>query len=280
MTLEDLKQKTNLFDSHTHLGFPGYKKTEEELINDSISAGVTELFDVSVDLDTSKDNLERVTRNPAVKCLVGIDPEVVIPGSEMYKKVDNIVQWIEQQLSTLDELISSNINLISGLGETGIDLHHLRTHGATEEELEKSKKIQTLLYEGQLKLAEKYNLFLSIHSRGAEAYCLEVLKKYKVKGIFHSFTGNFDTAKAILEHGCALGVNGIVTFKNSHDLKLIYKKLIGEVPAEVTPNFFYQKGIFFETDAPFLAPEGKRGEINESANIKIIFDKFVEELRS
>lgn len=280
MTLDDLKQKNNLFDSHTHLGFPGYKKTETEIINDSIAAEVTELFDVSVDLDTSKDNLERVKRNKNVKCLVGIDPEVVIPGSEMYKKFDNVEQWIEQQISSLDELISSNLAEISGIGETGIDLHHLRVSGATEEELEESKKIQTILYEEQLKLAQKYNLFLSIHSRGAEAYCLEVLKKYNVKGIFHSYTGDFATAEKVLEHGCGLGVNGIVTFKNSHDLKLIYKKLIGQIPNDVSPNFFYQKGIFFETDAPFLAPEGKRGQINESANIRIIFDKFVEDLRS
>ncbi|MEO6728300.1 MAG: TatD family hydrolase [Candidatus Dojkabacteria bacterium] len=281
MTLEDLKQKTFLFDSHTHLGFEGYKTSTENIIKASKNAGVEELFDVSVDIASSRENIERAKQFKEVKALVGIDPEAIIPGSELYKKVDNVEQWIEQEIETLEELIINNKDLVIGIGETGIDLHHLRVAGTSEDEVEKSKKLQTKLYEKQLQLAEKYNLFLSIHSRGAEAYCLEVLKKYNVKGIFHSFTGDFKTAEAILEHGCALGVNGIVTFKNSHNLRLIYKTLIGKLPeGEVKPDFFYKKGIFFETDAPFLSPEGKRGEINESANIKVIFDKLVEYLRS
>ncbi len=281
MTLEELKQKTYLFDSHTHLGFPGYKKSTDEIIQNAENNGVHELFDVSVDLESSKDNLERAKKFESVKALVGIDPEAVIPGSELYKKVDNIEEWIEQHIATLDELITTEKNYINGIGETGIDLHHIRVAGASEAEIEESKRIQTILFEKQLKLAEKYNLFLSIHSRGAESYCLDVVKKYDVKAIFHSYTGDFNTAQEILEHGCGLGVNGIVTFKNSYDLKLIYKTLIGKLPeGEVKPEFFYKKGIFFETDAPFLAPDGKRGEINESANIKVIFDKFVNDLRS
>jgi len=199
----------------------------------------------------------------------------------LYKKVDNIDVWIEQHLATLEDLITTNKELVIGIGETGIDLHHIKVAGAGEEEINESKRIQTILFEKQLQLAEKYNLFVSIHSRGAESYCLDVVKNFNVKAIFHSFTGDFNTAQAILDHGCALGVNGIVTFKNSHDLKLIYKTLIGKLPeGEISPDFFYKKGIFFETDAPFLAPDGKRGEINEPANIKVIFDKFVEELRS
>ena len=280
MTLTELKQKQHLFDSHTHLGFDGYKNNIDDLINNAVKSNVDELFDVSVDIKSSKENIDRAKKHSQVKTLVGIDPEIVIPGSEMYKEVDNIDVWIEQEIATLEKLIVDNQELVIGIGETGIDLHHLRVSGVSEAEIEKSKRIQTKLYEEQLKLAEKYNLFLSIHSRGAEAYCLDVVKKYDVKAIFHSYTGDFNTAKAILEHGCALGVNGIITFKNSHDLRHTYKVLIGKLPEDVTPNFFYQKGIFFETDAPFLAPDGKRGEINESANIKIIFDKFVDELKS
>jgi len=281
MTLDELKQKNYLFDSHAHLGFPGYKKSTQDLINDAKDSNVEEVFDVAVDIESSKDNIERAKKYESSKALVGIDPEALIPGSELYKKVDNIDVWIEQHLATLEDLITTNKELVIGIGETGIDLHHIKVAGAGEEEINESKRIQTILFEKQLQLAEKYNLFVSIHSRGAESYCLDVVKNFNVKAIFHSFTGDFNTAQAILDHGCALGVNGIVTFKNSHDLKLIYKTLIGKLPeGEISPDFFYKKGIFFETDAPFLAPDGKRGEINEPANIKVIFDKFVEELRS
>ncbi|MFS8131185.1 MAG: TatD family hydrolase [Candidatus Dojkabacteria bacterium] len=281
MTLDQLKEKTYLFDSHSHLGFPGYKQTTGEIIQNAKDRGVNEIFDVAVDIESSKDNIERSKKFETSKALVGIDPEALIPGSELYKKVVDIDVWTEQQIATLEELITNNKDYIVGIGEAGIDLHHLRISGASEVDIEESKKIQTKLFEAQLKLAEKYNLFLSIHSRGAEAYCLDVVKKYDVKAIFHSFTGDFNTAEAILKHGCALGVNGIVTFKNSYDLKLIYKTLIGKLPdGEIKPEFFYKKGIFFETDAPFLAPDGMRGEINEPANISVIYEKFVEALRS
>lgn len=275
MTLSDLQKIDFLFDSHAHLGFDGYKKHTEAILNLAKSFDVLEIFDVSVDTKSSIENVKRASEYSMVKALVGIDPEVLIPGSEMYTKVDNIDEWLEQEFKTLEELIIDNPEQIIGIGETGIDLHHLKAAKTPADLIEESRELQIKLFRKHLELAQRYNYFISIHSRGAEQECLEILKEYKVNGIFHSFTGNLEIAKQILESGNALGVNGIVTFKNATDLKNLYKTIIGEVNEELNPSFFYKKGIFFETDAPFLAPEGKRGEINESANIRIIFDEFV-----
>ena len=56
--------------------------------------------------------------------------------------------------------------------------------------------------------------------------------------------------------GYLLGINGVITFKNS---KL--KEVIKEIPLE---------SIILETDSPYLTPEPFRGKKNEPARIKEI----------
>jgi TatD DNase family protein len=124
-----------------------------------------------------------------------------------------------------------------------------------------------------LELGEESGLPLSVHSRAAEERCLEIVKTYPAaRGIFHSFTGDYVTAKKILDAGWALGVNGIVTYKNAVVLREMYKNILGEISTDWSPGDFYSKGIYFETDAPFLTPLGSKSGRNEPANINKIYE--------
>ena len=60
--------------------------------------------------------------------------------------------------------------------------------------------------------------------------------------------------------GYLLGINGVITFKNS---KL--KDVIREIPLE---------NIVLETDSPYLAPEPNRGKRNDSRNVRFIAEKI------
>ncbi len=67
-------------------------------------------------------------------------------------------------------------------------------------------------------MALRHNLPVVIHARESFTEIFTVLDRVwqtGMKGVFHSFTGNRDHVKKILEYDFYFGINGIVTFKNS-----------------------------------------------------------------
>ena len=86
------------------------------------------------------------------------------------------------------------------------------------------------------------------------------MKKYKVKGIIHCFSGSLETANIYIGMGYKLGIGGVLTFKNSK---------LGEVVKEVSLN-----SIVLETDSPYLTPDPYRGKTNSSKYIPLIAEKL------
>lgn len=84
--------------------------------------------------------------------------------------------------------------------------------------------------------------------------------------VFHSFTGTRDDLQRLRRYGDFMfGINGVVTFKNSH-LDLLLE--------EITLD-----RILLETDCPYLTPVPYRGKRNESAYIPFIAQKIADTLR-
>lgn len=268
---------TELFDSHAHLNFTGFDSKIEDIMRNCYTQGVKAIYDMSTDLSNIEKSLGLSKRFPIIKSFVGIDPEIFIPGSEFFEDLEKDDVWFESIMEKLSTIIENNTDLIAGIGETGMDAYWLTQHKVDSEISRKSLKLQEKLFRLHLELAVKFKLPLSIHTRGAEIKCLNIMKNYNAVGVFHSFTGDYETAKKVLDQGLGLGINGIITFKNADELRRMYKKLIGSISENISPEFFYKKGFYFETDAPFLSPE--RGKQNESANIKVIYEKFIEFLK-
>lgn len=277
MHISDLMPKTGLYDSHCHLIFREYPIPTEEIIEKSQFNNLETLLNVSTDLETSKQvhNLDKESLG-YIKSFIGIDPQEVIPNPEHFMGLDITPNQMEKLKFELKQILVSEKDSVIGIGETGMD--YFWTKNLDLETQVKSKELQRQLYTIHLELAEEFKLPLTIHSRAAETECLEVLieNTRNTKGIFHSFNGNYEQAKAIIDSGNGLGVNGIFTFKNAKELKSVYKKLLGKLSADTKPEDLYKKGIFFETDSPFLAPEGKRGEINYPFNVVEIYKYFIE----
>ena len=78
----------------------------------------------------------------------------------------------------------------------------------------------------------------------------------------HCFSGGVQEADWAVRNGFALGVGGVLTFKNS---KL--QDIVAHVGLE---------HVVLETDAPYLAPVPHRGKRNESAYIPLIAQKMAE----
>lgn len=277
--------KTKLFDSHAHISSVEFKDDTDNVIKNALENNVEYMLDVSVDLEYARRSLELCRKHKGiVYAFVGIDPEVFIPNSHMFLGFDKDSTWFEDQYEESKKLVEENKDLVIGIGESGMDFYHNKQNykedRLSHDDLEKSKAMQEKLFRLHLELAQELKLPMTIHSRGAESECLDIAKGYNVSGIFHSFTGNYLEAKNILDSGWGLGVNGIVTFKKADELRNVYKQILGKIPKDVTPEWFYSKGIYFETDSPYLSPEGKRGERNEPGNIKTIYDQFVSLLQS
>ncbi len=214
-------------DTHCHI-FKEYYENINEILETAKNVGINRIINNGCDTKSNYEVINLCNKYENVYGAIGIHPENV----ESYSNDD--LKYIEENL---------NNQKIIAIGEIGLDYHYTKDN--------KEKQIE--LFERQLKIAETYNIPVIVHSREATEDTINCIKKYKVKGVIHSFSGSIETAKIYIKMGFILGINGVITFKNS---KL--KEVIKEIDL---------KDIIFETDSPFLTPEPFRGKKNEPARI-------------
>lgn len=225
-------------DTHCHI-YDEYYDDIEEVIKKIKDNNIFKIINNGCDAKSNMEVLKKVSFYDFMYGALGIHPESVLD----YKKED--IDFIEKHL---------NDEKIVAIGEIGLDYHYGK----------ENKEAQIILFEEQLKLAEKYNKPVIIHSRDATLDTIETIKKYKVRGVIHSFSGSLETANIYLKLGFLLGVNGVITFKNCN-----LKDVIKEIPLEK---------IVLETDSPYLTPVPFRGERNDSSHINEIAE-FVASLK-
>ena len=156
---------------------------------------------------------------------------------------------VEKDYEILEEMVKNNPKIVA-IGEIGLDYYWNKDN----------KDKQREVFCKQLEIAEKLKLPVVIHSRDSINETYEILKKYKVSGVIHCFSGSLEMAKKFISLGFLLGIGGVVTFKNSKLFEVIEK-------LELT-------NIVLETDSPYLTPEPNRGKTNESSNIFYIAQKI------
>lgn len=156
---------------------------------------------------------------------------------------------VEKDYEILEEMVKNNPKIVA-IGEIGLDYYWIKDN----------KDKQREVFCKQLEIAEKLKLPVVIHSRDSINETYEILKKYKVSGVIHCFSGSLEMAKKFISLGFLLGIGGVVTFKNSKLFEVIEK-------LELT-------NIVLETDSPYLTPEPNRGKTNESSNIFYIAQKI------
>lgn len=216
-------------------------------------------------LSSEYDNLEEVLNDiekSNIKCIVnGCDMLSNIESLELSKKYDFVFSAIGFHPSEIDSIpddyinyIENNIDNIVAIGEIGLDYYW------TKDNSDKQKEV----FENQLMLAEKYNKPVIVHTRDAIMDTYNILKKYKVRGVIHSFSGSIEMAKNFINLGFKLGIGGVITFKNCN-LKNVIKKI------DIS-------NIVLETDSPYLSPEPVRGKKNTPLNLKYIAE-FISNLK-
>lgn len=214
-------------DTHCHI-YGEYYDDLDEIIKKINDNQVNRVINNGCDAKSSKEVLELIEKYDLMYGAIGIHPESV----DTYTKED--LDFIEEHI---------NDDKVVAVGEIGLDYYW------TKDNKEKQKE----LFEYQLKLAERVNKPVIIHSREATQDTIEILGKHNVRGVIHSFSGSYETACIYIKMGFLLGINGVVTFKNCN-LKEVIKRI----------NL---SNIVLETDSPYLTPVPYRGKKNDSSHI-------------
>lgn len=227
-------------DSHTHLYLEAFSDDREQMLERAVSAGVTRMFLPNIDSGTLEPMLNMASDHP-FRCfpMMGLHPTSVNAGFR--EELDRIRMYLDRPG-------------IIGIGETGMDLYRDRTYAGEQEES----------FRTQIGWAMERDLPIVIHARDSFREIFRVLDDIGtgVRGVFHSFTGGIAELEKALSYGFMIGINGIVTFKNSG---------LAEIVRSIPPE-----RLILETDAPFLAPVPRRGRRNESSYLVHIAEKVGE----
>ncbi len=233
-----------LFDSHSHLNDERFDEDREKTIDEIVKSGVTNFITAGYSVESSKKAIEIAKKYDFIYTTAGVSPnDIPQDEDELWKQLVEI------------ENIAKNNSKVLAIGEIGLDYYW-----NTE-----NKELQKLAFIEQIKIANKLNLPIVIHTREAVMDTLQILKENKVEntGIFHCCPQNRELIKEGLKLGFYISFAGPITFKNSKNAV----EMINLVPND---------RILIETDSPYLAPEPVRGTRNTPSNVKFVAQKIAD----
>jgi TatD DNase family protein len=218
-----------LVDSHCHLDFPDFSEEREAIVARALAAGIGRMVTISTRVKKFYQVLEIAETFNSVYCSVGTHPHNA--DEELDVSVDELVDL-------------SNHAKVVAIGEAGLDYHYDKA----------PRDAQAKGFRTHIAAARLTGLPLVIHARAADADMAAILEEETGKGAFPFILHCFSSGRRLAEVGVALGgyvsFSGILTFKNSADLRAI----AADVPHD---------RLLVETDAPYLAPVPFRGKRNE-----------------
>ena len=192
----------------------------------------------------------------------------IVNGCEYFSNIesvelsnnDNIYAAVGYQPTELDNIEDDYIEILEGMldnnkvvaiGEIGLDYYWDKTY----------VNLQKEMFIKQIKISQEVNLPIIVHSRDAISDTYEIMKENPTKGVLHCFSSSLEMAREFVKLGYYIGIGGVVTFKNSKEIKRVVSGI------DV-------KYLLTETDSPYLAPVPFRGTINKPSYIPLIIDEI------
>lgn len=215
-----------LADSHCHI--PMIQDIGiDKIIANAHALDVRHMLCVSIDIETYPDILKLAQEYKNIYASVGVHPNTSMP------------QEISEK--TLSAMASDNH--VIAIGETGLD--YCKSTGDMEWQRERLRT--------HIRVAKSVNKPLIIHMREANEDTMNILEEEgasEVGGVMHCFTEHKEIAFRAIAMNFYISFSGIVTFKNSHQVK----ETAQHIPIE---------RMLLETDSPYLAPVPYRGKTNQ-----------------
>lgn len=229
---------SNIFDTHAHYDDSRFDEDRDELLSSIQSKGISHIVNCGCDLKSSLTTVALSEKYDFIYAAVGVHAHEAEEATE--SDIEEIEKLYEKEK-------------VVAVGEIGLDYHY--DFSPRDRQLE--------IFERQLILANTLNLPVIVHDREAHEDTMNLLKKYKPKGVVHCFSGSAEMAKEIVKLGMYIGIGGAVTFKNA-------KK-----PVEVV-EYLPLDRLLLETDAPYMTPVPFRGQRCDSSYIAYTAEKIAE----
>ena len=230
-----------LFDTHAHYFDAKFSEIEGGadaiLSSEEFQSTVSHVINVGAVPDDPYVSINLAKKYDFIYSAVGIHPSDAqnICGED----VDGSLAVIEGLIATEE---SRRENKIVAVGEIGFDYYWQPVN----------KELQFKYFDGQMKLAEKYNMPVIVHNRDSNADTFDMICRYPcVRGIIHSCSMSAEMVKEVVKRGWYISFSGTLTFKNANKVR----EACAAVPLD---------RLLIETDAPYLAPHPHRGKINNS----------------
>ena len=222
-----------IIDSHCHLDFPDFALERDAVVGRARAAGLIRMITISTRIDKV---------------------EEVRAVAEAYDDVFFTIGTHPHQAHLDPETPAARIVALArhpkcvGIGEAGLDYHYDKA----------PRDVAARVFRTHIEAARMSGLPLIIHARDADedtaAILIEEMGKGAFKALLHCFTAGPALARTAVDLGLSVSFSGVLTFKNSTELRAI----AANVPLD---------RLLVETDAPFLAPMPHRGKRNEPAYV-------------
>ena len=207
-----------LYDSHIHLTDTEYDSFLPSILA-SLKGMRIKACSVTVDISTTL---------KALRLFGGKDANNIV-----YNFVGIHPQHAYENISSFEEMVTSNINNIDGIGEIGLDPTYYDRDKNTE-------NMQNQVFNKMLTLAETYAKPVSIHSRQSLDNILNVLSTYNLKKVCLHW---FDGSPQQLEKTLGMGLHV------SYGPPLVYSKR-----KQVLLKLTDEEKILIESDGPVRYP--------------------------
>lgn len=207
-----------LYDSHIHL-----TDTEYDNFLSSILITIKEMdmkaCSVTVNISTSLKAIKLFNQqniHSFVYNFIGIHP-----------------QFASENISRFEEIVTSHLGSINGIGEIGLDPKYYN-------EKENTKASQVQVFSKMLTIAETYDKPVSIHSRNSLDEILDILRTYSLKKVcLHWFDGTPPQLEKSLDMGLYISYGPSIVYSKKKQNLL---KLTNE------------RRVLIETDGPVRYP--------------------------
>lgn len=222
-----------LVDSHCHLDFPDLAEDQDAVVERARAAGIGRMVTISTRV-RQFDRVRAIAEKfDDVFCSVGTHPH-------------NASEELDVTAERLADL--ARHPKVVAIGEAGLDYFYDKS----------PRDAQAQGFRTHIAASRQTGLPLVIHARDADVDMASILEEETAKGAFpfilHCFSSGAELARTGVRLGGYISFSGILTFKNSADIREIAK----EIPED---------RILVETDAPYLAPPPYRGKRNEPAYV-------------